>query len=283
MVFREASEHDLPAIRQLLTRANDTPWDLARVAPEKCFGAGPKEKPVSIVAEEAGGLVGIATATSNDLRLLAVLPDRRREGIGSDLFRRSLRSGSGRFAVYGEAGNYFLPGVPVSDCASVSFFRRHRLHEEPEPAVNLLLPIEESSRIPSAIPDTVERGSPAERDRILEFAASRFGSAWAFEVSRALENSPPTLFVVRDGEGRIAGFSAHEANNRGLGFFGPMGVDPVQRGKGSGRALLLASLVDLRRMGYREAVISWAANAEFYEGVAGPARRFSMTRFFASR
>lgn len=283
MEFREAGEHDLPAIRRLLAAANDTPWNLERIAREKCFEPGPQGPPVTVVAEEGKELIGIATATSHGLRILAVRPDRRREGIGSDLFRRSLRNGSGRFAIYGEAGNYFLPGVPETDHATVSFFRYLGLNEEAEPAVNLVLTLEGNSRVPNNLPDAIERGSASDRDRITDFALRHFGSAWAWEVSRALENTPATLFIVRDKEGRVAGFSAHEANNRGLGFFGPMGVDPGQRGKGSGRALLLASLLDLRRLGYREAVISWAANVGFYEEVAGPARRFPMIRFSAAR
>lgn len=283
MDIREAGEHDLPAIQRLLAAANESPWNLCRVAREKCFEAGPAGSPTTIVAEEGKELVGIATSTAHALRLLAVLPGRRREGIGSALFKRALRDGSDRFSIYGEAGNYFLPGVPESDQPSLSFFRSLGLDEEAEPAVNLLLPLAGNPRIPNDLPRLVERGSAAERDRIVEFAARYFGSAWAWEVSRSLENTPPTLFIVRDEEGRVAGFSAHEANNRGLGFFGPMGVEPGQRGKGSGSALLLASLVDLRDLGYREAVISWAANAGFYEEVAGPARRFSMIRFSVSR
>jgi mycothiol synthase len=283
MEIREAGEPDLPAIRRLLAAANDTPWDLKRIAREKCFEPGPDGPPVTILAEEGGKLVGIATSTPHALRLLAVLPDRRREGIGSAIFKRSLRTGSGRFSIYGEAGNYFLPGVPESDQSAISFFRSLGLGEEAEPALNLLLDLEGNPRIPDRCPRTVQRGSPTDRKQITEFVAKHFGTAWAWEASRALGNAPPTLFIVRDGEGRVAGFSAHEANNRGLGFFGPMGVDRDQRGRGSGRALLLASLADLRRLGYREAVISWAANAEFYEEVAGPARRISMIRFFATR
>lgn len=283
MDFREAGEHDLPAIRRLLAPANHTPWDLNRVAREKCFEPGPNGPPVTIVAEEEGTLVGIATSTSHALRLLAVLPDRRRKGLGSALFRRSLRNGPGRFSIYGEAGNYFLPGVPESDQVTLAFFRSLGLDEESESAVNLVFALDGNPMLPNDSPAVVERASPAERDGILEFAAEHFGSAWAWEVSRALENTPPTLFIVRNDEGRLAGFSAHDANNRGLGFFGPMGVDPGHRGRGSGRALLLASLVDLRRLGHGEAVISWAANAGFYEEVAGPARRFSMIRFSATR
>ena len=283
MDFREAGEQDFPAIRRLLATANDTPWDLERVAREKCFEPGPQGPPVTIVAEEGKELAGIATSTPHALRILAVHPQRRREGIGSALFERSLRTGSGRLAIYGEAGNYFLPGVPASDHATISFFRSLGLKEEPEPAVNLLVPLRGNSRIPETPPDSVERGSPGDRDRIIDFATRQFGSAWAWEASRALENTPPTLFIVRNESGEVAGFSAHEANNRGLGFFGPMGVAPSQRGKGSGRALLLASLSDLRGLGYGEAVISWAANAAFYEGVAGEARPFPMIRFSVAR
>jgi GNAT superfamily N-acetyltransferase len=122
------------------------------------------------------------------------------------------------------------------------------------------------------------RARAADRSEIREFIAFHFGELWAYEASRAFENDPPTLFIARDGA-RIAGFSAHEANNRGLGFFGPMGTDPGTRGRGVGRALLLASLADLRARGFATAVISWAANLPFYERACGARPALRMVRF----
>lgn len=283
MDFRSAGEPDLPAIRQLLRSANDTPWNLERAAREKCFEPGPLGPPETIVAEESGVLLGVSVSTSRALRLLAVHPERRREGIGSELLSHSLQRAPGRFVVYGEAGNYFLPGVPENDPGTLSFFRSRGFSEEAEAAVNLVIPLHGNPKIPDAPPVGVERGSEAERNAIAGFVAAKFGPAWAWEVSRAIENDPPTLFIVRGDDGRLAGFAAHEANNRGLGFFGPMGVDPSGRGRGSGRSLLLASLSDLKRLGYREAVISWAANHQFYQRVAGVGRELRMIRFWTVR
>ena len=67
----------------------------------------------------------------------------------------------------------------------------------------------------------------------------------------------------------ILGFSAHEANNRGLGTFGPTGVAPSARGQGIGRLLLLESLRDLRELGYESAIIPWTDSVEFYQRSCG--------------
>ena len=85
-----------------------------------------------------------------------------------------------------------------------------------------------------------------------------FGPIWRFEAARGA-----AVFYVEDG-GEIAGFSTHEANNRGLGSFGPTGVRISARGRGLGRLLVAASLADLRRLGYHRAVIPWTAATEYY-------------------
>ena len=44
-MIRPASSADLPRLRELFARANDAPYDLVRVAEEKCFGAGVSGSP----------------------------------------------------------------------------------------------------------------------------------------------------------------------------------------------------------------------------------------------
>ena len=115
------------------------------------------------------------------------------------------------------------------------------------------------------------RGTPAtDRDRALAFIEREFGRIWRFEAAKA-----PTLFI-EEHDGEIAGFAAHDANNRGLGFFGPTGVREDMRGRGIGCRLLLASLPDLRRLGHRTAVIPWTDALDFYAKCCGakPANQF---------
>jgi len=114
-------------------------------------------------------------------------------------------------------------------------------------------------------------------ERVLDFIERQFGRIWRFEAARA-----PLLFYAEHG-GEIAGFAAHDANNRGLGWFGPTGVDKALRGRGIGGRLLLASLADLRRRGYRQAVIPWTDAIDFYRKACGAevAERFVTLRRYS--
>src|SRR5438874_2837504 len=101
-MIRTASSADLPRIRELFARANDAPYDLARVAEEKCFGAGVEGEPRVRVF---GDFEGVAVTCGKYLRVLAVDREKRRRGIGSAL----LADTDARVA-FAEPGNYFTPG-----------------------------------------------------------------------------------------------------------------------------------------------------------------------------
>lgn len=229
----------------LLERANETPYDIARVAEEKLFGRGVKGEPVIRVHEEHGKLIGLSVTCGRVLRLIAVDPDHRRRGIGSKLLHGHV--------AFAEAGNYFTPGVIESDTATRAFFAKHGFIEERWTS-NL-----QTTQLPESIPRGVQRVTGTTRERVLAFVAKHFGRAWRFEC----ENAGPRLFFVEHG-GEIAGFAAHDANNRGLGFFGPTGVAEAMRGRGFGTLLLQASLADLRSLGYTRAVIPWTEAVDFY-------------------
>lgn len=282
MRLRDAELSDLPAIRDLLADANDTPYELERVAAEKCFEEGPHGRPRTLLANLDGEIGGLVTLTHHGVRLLAVRRARRRLGVGTTLLRLAEERADAsisRIAIYAEAGNYYLPGVPESDAGTLRFFDALGYQRHPEVASNLEASLES---LPAEKREAVERASPGSRPEIVDFIAARFSHIWAYEAARALVNDPPTLFVARRG-GRMVGFAAHEANNRGLGFFGPMGVGAEARGSGIGRALLLASLLDLRRLGHRSAVISWAANPDFYARACGARPSLRMVRFSKER
>ena len=66
---------------------------------------------------------------------------------------------------------------------------------------------------------------------------------------------------------RLVGFTCHESIARG--FFGPTGVEEPSRGLGIGHALLLASLFDLKTMGYAYAIIGDVGPSAFYEKTVG--------------
>jgi predicted N-acetyltransferase YhbS len=112
----------------------------------------------------------------------------------------------------------------------------------------------------------VRRARPWELTAVREFVAENFARSWADEISGGLARRPVTVFVALR-EGRLVGFAAYECTRKD--FFGPTGVIESERGRGVGRALLVASLWGLRELGYAYAVIGGVGPAEFYERAVG--------------
>jgi mycothiol synthase len=267
-----ATARDLPGIIELLRDANDTSYDLAAVAEEKCFGAGVGGSPRPLLATLEGRLVGVVVSCGRSVRILAVERRHRRRQVGSILLREAEKqigeSGQTVADAGAEAGNYFIPGIPAEDEGARRFFHLHGYEPLPEEPVNLLVSLRNNPRIDAPPITPVRRARADERGTVLAFAQKIFARAWRLEAERAFEHAEPTLFVAEQ-DGKIVGFSAHDANNRGLGFFGPAGVVKEHRGRGLGRDLLLASLRDLRRMRFTETIITWAAAHDFYRRACG--------------
>lgn len=266
-MLRTAGPQDLPALREFLAGANDAPYDISVVAEEKCFGPGIDGKPVVRVLEDGGRVRAVSVVCGRWIRLLAVARDARRQGIGRMLVADA--EAMGATLVAAEPGNYFTPGVPMDDVASRAFC--HAVgYIETRWTWNLEVGLEGI-----VAPADVVRPTVADTDRVLHFVEAEFGKIWRIEAARAFDRELPTVFIAEE-RGMITGFAVHDVNNRGLGFFGPTGVAKSMRGHGIGGRLLLASLADLRRLGYTEAIIPWTDAIEFYRKCCGakPAHRF---------
>jgi predicted N-acetyltransferase YhbS len=138
----------------------------------------------------------------------------------------------------------------------------------PDMLVNLLRlpPVDEALEGMRAAGLVVRRARPWELTQVREFVSENFGRAWADEISAGLVRQPLTVFVaLRDG--RLVGFAAYECTRKN--FFGPTGVIEEERGRGLGRALLLAALRGLRELGYAYAVVGGVGPAAFYERAVG--------------
>jgi GNAT superfamily N-acetyltransferase len=261
-MIRAGSFQDLPALRDLFARSNDSPYDLPVVTEEKCFGHGIAGAPVTRVFEEDGVILGAAVTCGKWLRILAVDRDARRRGIGTALLEDSSAS-----VIFAEPGNYLTPGVLMTDDATRAFFAA-RGFVETQATWNLEVDLD-------GVEGDAIRPAHADAGRVLAFVEREFGRIWRFEAAKAFEREIPPAFIAEEA-GEITGFAVHDVNNRGLGFFGPTGVMKRMRGKGVGCRLLLASLADLRRLGYSRAVIPWTDALEFYRKCCGaqPANRF---------
>lgn len=112
----------------------------------------------------------------------------------------------------------------------------------------------------------IRRGLVPEKSFVVDWVFQHFNILWRNECEVAFTNQPPTCFIAVE-EKRILGFACHDTTYRN--FFGPTGVDEEQRGRGIGKALLLATLHDMQAMGYGYAIIGAAGPTEFYNKVVG--------------
>ena len=112
----------------------------------------------------------------------------------------------------------------------------------------------------------LRRAQPFELSPVRRFVAENFAPGWADEISIGFARQPISVYIATI-DRELAGFAAYECTRRA--FFGPTGVLQSARGKGIGKALLLACLWSLREMGYVYAVIGAAGPVRFYQKTVG--------------
>lgn len=113
---------------------------------------------------------------------------------------------------------------------------------------------------------TIRKPIGPEHRWVIEWMSREFSDAWASEAQASLGNRPVSCFVAIEA-GTLCGVACYDATARG--YFGPVGVHPGAQGRGTGTALLLACLHDMRAAGYGYAVIGAVAATEFYRRSVG--------------
>ena len=108
---------------------------------------------------------------------------------------------------------------------------------------------------------TIRRGLAPEKHIAVGWVREHFDERWASETDVAFARQPVSCFLAIE-QGQMLGFACYDTTARG--FFGPTGVDEAARGKGIGRALLLACLHDMVAQGYGYGIIGGAGPADFY-------------------
>jgi len=106
----------------------------------------------------------------------------------------------------------------------------------------------------------------SEKSLIVQWVRENFDEFWANEMDITFSRSPVSCYVAQQDQ-KLVGFACYDA--AALGYFGPTGVAEVFRGKGIGKALLLACLLEMKLKGYGYAIIGWAGPQEFYEKAVG--------------
>lgn len=208
------------------------------------------------------------------VQLVAVRPERRRQGLGRALVEGlagwAFDEGAGdavALAVGGGSPFYLWPGVDVRAFAALCLFES--LGFRPVGAeLNLSFP---SRLAPSLSPAPADAAPEVRRAlddddaaRTLDFVG-RHWPGWRAEAERSLEHG--SCHIAVSGAGVVVGFACHSVNR--LGWLGPMGTDPARRAAGIGRALLDAVATDLRVAGLESVEVSWVGPVGFYAKAAG--------------
>jgi mycothiol synthase len=250
---------------------------------EKVWNEDDFDPGLALAATDDGELVGFAVGVLRRtgvgyVKLLAVEQRHWRAGIASALLaaveERLASRGARSIRLLESAPNYLTPGIDCRYREAIAFAQACG-YEKTGEAQNLAVDLAGELPDPVAASDAeIRRAAASDGPALCDFLDAHWPT-WNAEAGIALANTPPTLHLaLRDG--RVTGFAAWDANNRGTGWFGPMGVAPGERRGGIGCVLLHRCLDDMRRQGHDAAVIAWVDNAPFYVRCAGavPARTF---------
>lgn len=112
----------------------------------------------------------------------------------------------------------------------------------------------------------IRRCNPYEKHILTDWVRRCFSPKWVSECEVAMSRQPSSCLIATQHHA-IVGFACYDTTARG--FIGPMGIAPAMRGRGVGRALLVAALQQMRSLGYAYAIIGGVGPKEFYATCVG--------------
>ncbi|NOY77915.1 MAG: GNAT family N-acetyltransferase [Calditrichaeota bacterium] len=206
------------------------------------------------------------------IKLFGVAPDYRRRGIATELLNRvelSMKeAGVEKLGLLASYVNYFQPGIDPRYTEAVVFAERRgftRFDETENMEVDLIHQSFETAEKEAALQKEnffVRRATAGDKAAVVAWAEKSFPS-WVGEILSTFKNDPISLHLAFHGNDIVA-FSAYDANNKGTGWFGPIGTDPICRGKGIGGVLLRRCLNDMKKQGQPVSIIPWIGPIAFY-------------------
>jgi predicted N-acetyltransferase YhbS len=292
----ELTDTHLSAVVELCQVALDLPDDAAEApqivarlrAIDSVPGSAVERRITGFVALDGDGVVGVVLGsrshrdpTVGHVDLIAVRPDRRRQGVGRALLTRMeaalVAFGAVEVALAGNPPFYAWPGIDVrytpAICAALALGYRHDrtawnmtadLSADDSPALRDTAAAEQRL---AARGVTVRRATEADLPALVEFAQTHFGGAWGGEVAHSIgRHDAGCHLAVRD-DGELLGFAAYGSCRPS--WFGPMGTAPSAQGLGIGRVLLRRCLQDQRAAGHERAQIGWVGPVPFYADTVG--------------
>jgi len=249
---------------------------------EKTFGDPDYREDLTLLAvdddekEVAGFIQGVIRNRKDGrygyVKLLCVSKDNRRNNIAQqlyDILEDKFRDEEVKVIRVGESyPNYLMPGVDPYYTEAICFFERNSFEKFNDTA-NLVVELtqqefdtkdaENHLHIENIF---VKRAEQKDKEKVLDWLQNAF-EGWIPEVTEAFNCDPIPLFISGKA-GSVWAFSAYEVNNKGTGWFGPMGTDIATRGKGIGAVLLKRCLKAMKEEGFTKAIIPWVGPIPFY-------------------
>ncbi|PKP09455.1 MAG: hypothetical protein CVU09_10950 [Bacteroidetes bacterium HGW-Bacteroidetes-4] len=210
------------------------------------------------------------------IKLMAVHPEFRRQGIASRLFELLEKQLSElqmeALRIYDVPLNYFMPGIDPRYTPAVCFAEKMGFKKTGD-AINMQVDLmatdwDASEKIAELKKASIEikRATLNDKEELFDFISEDW-MLWQNELEMAYRFAQPAIFIARQ-NGRLKAFAAYEGNNQGTGWFGPMGTHRDLRGKGVGNVLLYLCLSDMKHQGHTSATIPWVAPIAFYSHYA---------------
>lgn len=206
------------------------------------------------------------------VKLMAVEKGHRRMGIARLLYKKlesNFRQNNVDVVrIYDSPLNYFMPGIDPRYTEALCFVQGLGFKRFGD-TTNLIVDLnasdwdtETKEKELKKQDIEIRRSNIHEKQDVIDFVKEEW-ALWTNEIEMAFQDHPPSIHVAYH-QGKIKAFSAHNANNKGTGWFGPMGTHPDLRGKGIGGVLLHRCLKDMKLMGQKVAIIPWVGPIDFY-------------------
>ncbi len=205
------------------------------------------------------------------IKLIAVDKAYHRKGIASALYQKLetiyINHNVDIVRIYDVPLNYFMPGIDPRYTPALCWAMRRGFKRFGDTA-NLKVDLNQDWDMQEAEQSllkhniVVRRAKAEDKQAIQDFIKDEW-ALWVNEVEMAFKDNRPSIHIALL-NGKVKAFSAHNANNKGTGWFGPMGTHPDLRGKGMGAILLKRCLQDMKEMGLSHAIIPWVGPIDFY-------------------
>ena len=278
--FRTYQKADFPALITFLNKNLDYDELSAEVLSEKLEGDPFWDPENALICQHGDHIVGFIQGVTRDIhdkrygyiKLMAVDKSYRRQGIARELYNRLetlfIAQSVDNVRIYDVPMNYFMPGIDPRYTEGLCFAIRMGFSRFGDTA-NLLVDLDASDwetkneeKLLESHGIKIDRLDLGDREMVSGFVCEHF-PLWQHEIDVAFQDMPPSIHVAWL-HGKIKAFSAHNGNNKGTGWFGPMGTHADLRGKGIGSILLKRCLKDMKNQGHLKAIIPWVGPIEFY-------------------